>query len=120
MRIVSTPVACPHNAHELLRLVEEECIADRRIPRLFYDALQIVIANGDQVRAKIFTEKAYTARIILKDEDSPESIRLKGLAEKFANCRRCETLMRWKQALNKIPQAKYASSSPLLHPSLTT
>jgi len=37
-----------------------------RIPRLYYDVLQIVIANGDQARAKIFTEKAYTVRVILK------------------------------------------------------
>ena len=66
MRIVSAPVACPHNAHALLCLVEEERIADGRIPRLYYDVLQIVIANGDQARAKIFTEKAYTVRVILK------------------------------------------------------
>jgi hypothetical protein len=60
-------------------------MADGRIPRLYSGALQIVIANRDQTRAKIFVEKAYTVRVILKGEDSPESIRLKGLAERFAN-----------------------------------
>ena len=52
MRVASTPVACLHNAHALLRLLEEEHIADGRIPKLDYDALRIVIANGDQARAK--------------------------------------------------------------------
>ena len=44
--IASTPVACLHDAHALLRLPEEEGVADARIPRPYYDALQIVIANG--------------------------------------------------------------------------
>ena len=51
-RIVFTPVVCLHDVHALLRLLEEEHIADGRIPKLDYDALQIVIANGDQARAK--------------------------------------------------------------------
>jgi hypothetical protein len=102
MRIASAPVVCLHNVHALLGLLEEERIADGRIPRLCYDALQIVIANGDQAGAKIFTEKAYTARVILKGEDSPESIRLKGLS-RGQSIIDYMTLMRWKQALNKIP-----------------
>jgi hypothetical protein len=61
--IASTPVACLHEAHALLRLLEEEGVADARIPRPYYDALQIVIANGDQARAKAFAERAYAARV---------------------------------------------------------
>jgi hypothetical protein len=49
MHIVSAPVACLHNVHALLGLPEEEHIADGKILRLYYDALQIVIANGDRV-----------------------------------------------------------------------
>ena len=63
--IASTPVACLHDAHALLRLLEEEGVADARIPRPYYDALQIVIANGDQARAKAFAERAYAARVVL-------------------------------------------------------
>jgi hypothetical protein len=102
--IVLTPLACLHDAHALLRLLEEERVADARIPRLYYDALQIVIANGDQARAKAFAERAYAARVVLEGEDSPETIRLKGLIEKPANHRLYGTSMRWKQALKKIPQ----------------
>jgi hypothetical protein len=63
MGIISTPVACLHDAHALLRLLEEEGEADARIPRPYYDALQIVIASGDQARAKAFAERAYAARV---------------------------------------------------------
>ena len=104
MRIDSAPLPCLHDAHALLRLLEEERIADARIPRLYYDALQIVIANGDQARAKVFAERAYAARVILEGEDSPETIRLKGLAERPADHRLYGTSMRWKQALKKVPQ----------------
>src|SRR5271170_7035561 len=52
--IVSTSVACLHDAHALLRLLEEEGVADARIPIPYFDALQIVIANGDRARAKAF------------------------------------------------------------------
>ena len=52
MHIVSAPVACLHNVHALLRLPEEEHIADGRILRLYYDALQIVIANRGSGESK--------------------------------------------------------------------
>jgi hypothetical protein len=52
MRIASAPVACLHNAHALLHLLEEEQIVDGGIPRLYYDALQIVIANGGSGESK--------------------------------------------------------------------
>lgn len=104
MRIYSAPVASLHDAHALLRLLEEERIADERTPRLYYDALQIVIGNGDQVRATIFAERACSARAVLEGEDSPEMVRLTGLAERPTAHRIYGTSMRWKQALKEFPQ----------------
>lgn len=56
MRIISTPLVClrDSDAHELLRLLGEEDIIDARVPRLYYDAFQVAIANGDQARARVF------------------------------------------------------------------
>jgi hypothetical protein len=42
MRIESAPMTCLHDAHALLRLLEEERIGNARIPRLYYDTLQIM------------------------------------------------------------------------------
>jgi hypothetical protein len=53
MRIVSVSVACLHDAYALLRLLEEGCTVDARIPKLYYDALQIAVANRDQAKAKV-------------------------------------------------------------------
>jgi hypothetical protein len=46
MRIVSAPVACFYDVYVLLRLLEEERVADARIPRLFYDANEITIIHN--------------------------------------------------------------------------
>jgi hypothetical protein len=51
-RIVSASVACLHDAYALLRL-EGERTVDARILRLYYDVLQIAVANGDQAKAKV-------------------------------------------------------------------
>jgi len=58
LRITSTPLACLHDAHELLRFLGEEDVADSRIPRLYYDAFQIAIANGNQARVRAFAQRA--------------------------------------------------------------
>ena len=104
IRIVSAPLICLHDAHTLLCMLEEECIGDARVARLYYDALQIAIANGDQARAKVFAERAYTVRVTLEGEDSPETTKLKGLLENPAGHRLYRTSMSWKQALKKVPQ----------------
>ncbi len=44
--------------HTLIQLLEVEQISDARLPRAYYDALQTVIAHGDQARAKVFAKRA--------------------------------------------------------------
>ncbi|KAF6815885.1 set domain-containing protein 5 [Colletotrichum musicola] len=56
--IVATPLACLRHVHEMKQLMEEEGIQDARVARLYYDAFQIAIANGDEARAKVFAERA--------------------------------------------------------------
>ena len=53
IRIVSASVACFHDAYSPLRLLEEERTVDARIPKLYYDVLQIAVASGDQAKAKV-------------------------------------------------------------------
>ncbi|RWA09261.1 hypothetical protein EKO27_g5831 [Xylaria grammica] len=51
------------------------------IPRLYYDAFQIVIAHGDEARAMVFAERAYKARVNCEGEDGPETKRAKGFMQ---------------------------------------
>jgi hypothetical protein len=101
---VSTPLACFRNASKLLQLLQEEGIVDARVPRLYYDALQITIANGDQARAKVFGARAHAERVVLEGDDSPETIRLASLVENPAKHSLYGTAMRWRQAVEKVPQ----------------
>lgn len=65
-----------------LRVLAEEGIWDASIPRAYYDAFQLAIANGDEERAKVFAERAHAARIIVEGEDSPSTARMKQFAER--------------------------------------
>ncbi|KAJ9635070.1 hypothetical protein H2199_008556 [Coniosporium tulheliwenetii] len=103
-RIIVTPVTSLHDAHTLLRLLEEEEIAHARMARAYSDAMQIAISNGDQPRAKVFAERAYAARVICQAEDSPQAIRLRGLAERPAQHELYGMSRIWEQDVEKIPQ----------------
>jgi len=104
MRMVSKPLACLRDAYTLLQLLREENVTDARISRLYYDALQIAIANADQARAKVFAERAYAGRVVLEGEDSPVSIRFKGFVRRPANHPLYGTSNSWRQAVGKVPR----------------
>jgi hypothetical protein len=102
--IVTTPMAYLHHVYTIVRLLEEEHIADARVPRAYYDALQITIAHGDQARAKVFAERAYAARVVVEGEDSPETRRLKSFMENPSIHRLYGTTKKWRQDSKKIPR----------------
>lgn len=77
MSIVKTPVACLHHVNAMLRLLEEGHAIDARVPRTCYDALQMAILHGDQVRVRVFAQDAYDRRVALKGGDVPEPRSLK-------------------------------------------
>ncbi|KAK2778397.1 set domain-containing protein 5 [Colletotrichum kahawae] len=104
IRIVSTPLACFRMAHEMKLLMEEEGIADARVPRLYYDALQIVIANGDEARARVFAERASAERLIMEGSDSAVVHRLNKYAADPSSHVLYGTSEQWRQGVNKIPQ----------------
>ncbi|KAJ4286555.1 hypothetical protein N0V90_013255 [Kalmusia sp. IMI 367209] len=107
--IVTSPTTCLYHAHRVLELLQEEHIEDARIPRLYYDAMQIAIANGDQARAKVFAKRAYAARVILEGEDSPSVARLKGLVECPSSHRLYGTTGAWRQNMSKVPETLNSS-----------
>ncbi|KAF6825592.1 hypothetical protein CPLU01_10170 [Colletotrichum plurivorum] len=102
--IVATPLACLRHAHEMKQLMEEEGIQDARVARLYYDAFQIAIANGDEARAKVFAERAYAMRVITEGYDSPDSAKMKAYGERPAAHRLSGTRMKWKQASDQVPR----------------
>ncbi|EAS34062.1 uncharacterized protein CIMG_05086 [Coccidioides immitis RS] len=103
-RIMSKPLDCLHDAHTILRMLNEEGIVGSRISRVYNDALQISIAHSDQARAKVFAQRAHDVRVILEGEDSPETMRLKRLIDSPTSHGLYGSSKEWAQPATAIPQ----------------
>ncbi|EGE80958.1 hypothetical protein RJZ56_005916 [Blastomyces dermatitidis] len=103
-RLMTKPDACLQDAYTLFRMLVDEGIAGSRIARVHNDALQISIAHSDQARAKVFAQRAYEGRVLLEGEDSPETMRLKAIAEKPYSHGLFESTKEWKQSVEAIPR----------------
>jgi hypothetical protein len=103
-RLISNPDKCLEDVHTLLKLLEAENITDARVPRAYYDALQVAIAHGDQARAKVFAQRAYEARLCCEGDDSPLTARVKSLVERPAKHRLFGTSSRWRLSEKMIPK----------------
>ncbi|KXT18123.1 hypothetical protein AC579_4541 [Pseudocercospora musae] len=79
--VYTSPLQALHSAHELLSIYYLEQISDLRLPRLYYDAFQIVALHSDLVRAREFARLARDSRKICEGSDSEEVLRLEGLME---------------------------------------
>jgi len=103
MGIVSTPPGCLRKTRDMLRLLREEGMGGSTIPRVYYDAFQVAIANGDQARAQVFAKRWYESRVVVEGEDSEDAVRDKGLIDRPSSHRLYGTTMKWKQAVFRVP-----------------
>ncbi|KAK0654959.1 hypothetical protein B0T16DRAFT_486650 [Cercophora newfieldiana] len=104
MGIVMTPVSCLRKTHEMLNLLGQEGIGGSTIPRVYYDAFQVAIANGDQARAKVLAVRWYESRVMVEGADSEDAVKAKALMERPSSHRLFGTTMKWKQAVGKVPR----------------
>jgi hypothetical protein len=102
--VVSDHEAGLHLVHMMFCLFEEEGIWDARIPRAYFDAFQIATASGDEARTKVFAERVYAARTVIEGEHSPETMRLKRLAEHLTEHSLYGISKRWTQFNKEAPQ----------------
>lgn len=106
-RMANSPKDSLGDCHSLLQVlkVEFDGYAAANLARLYYDAFQISIANGDQARASVFAERACKARVICEGEDSPVTQRVKSLAlkpEDHGSFGLCST--KWKTSREMVPK----------------
>ncbi|KAH6652449.1 hypothetical protein BKA67DRAFT_593897 [Truncatella angustata] len=85
-RLLSNPAKCLEDVHTLLKLLEAENITDARVPRAYYDALQIAIA------------------LCCEGDNSPLTIRMKSLVARPAEHRLFGTSSRWRLFEKMIPK----------------
>ncbi|KAL0258996.1 hypothetical protein SLS55_006501, partial [Diplodia seriata] len=101
---LTEPMSCFNDVRTALHLLEEEGITDSRVPRFYYYAFQNAILHGDQGRAKIFVDRAYTIQVVCDGEDSPQAEKLRRLVEKPSDHRLYGTSSIWMAGLDSIPQ----------------
>ena len=85
-------------------LYNEEARADVGFAHALVNAAQLVIANSDLARGRIFAKKAASVWKTALGSDSAEAIRSKLLAQDPSTYELCGVSTRWKTKLDDVPQ----------------
>lgn len=74
------------------------------LPRAFFDAAQICLANGDLARGRIFAERAVSGWIISGGDDCTQVLQHAGLVDNPSKFGLYGMSKKWKATVNEIPQ----------------
>jgi hypothetical protein len=89
-------------ADERVRLYNEQGPGNSDVPRVYLDAAQIAVANGDLARGRIFAERAVEGWQTAHGGDSEEVIEYGPLAQDPSKLPIYSS--KWKTLLNEVPQ----------------
>ncbi|MCJ1434089.1 hypothetical protein MMC27_003455 [Xylographa pallens] len=103
MGILSSPLRKLRYVDQQIRLYNEQGSNDIGLPRAFWDAAQIAIANGDLARARIFAERAVLGWIVLEGDDSSRVLQYRVLMQDPSRHELYGMSMKWKTAVDDIP-----------------
>ncbi|KAF7880684.1 uncharacterized protein EAF01_011953 [Botrytis porri] len=104
MGILSVPLLKLRYVDQQIRRYNELGPNDTGLPRAFYDAAQICIANGDLARARIFVEKAVRGWSVLQGEDSPSVLQYEALLRNLEKHELYGMSKKWKVAVDEVPR----------------
>jgi hypothetical protein len=88
---------------ELVRLYNEYKPGNSSLPRAYFDAAQVAIANGDLARGRIFAEKAVEGWRTAYGSDSTEVIEHSSIVRNPAKLQLYGLSMIWKTSLDEAP-----------------
>jgi hypothetical protein len=88
---------------ERVGLYNEQGPGDSGLPRAYFDAAQIAIANGDLARGRIFAERAVEGWRTAYGTESQEVIRNSFLARTPDKYQLYGLSMKWKTSFNEVP-----------------
>lgn len=103
MGILTAPLQTLRLVDRQVSLYNEQGPNDVGLPRAFLDAAQIVIANGDLARGRIFAEKAMLGWTILEGDDSANVLKNKALSKDPSKHMLYGRSMKWKTAVDDVP-----------------
>lgn len=101
---LSNPLQSLRYVDHLLQLYNEQGLNGPGLPMAYFCAAHIAIAYNDLARAQIFVGRALDGWICLEGDDSDKVIELKALAHKVSQDELHGLSMKWKTAVNDVPQ----------------
>ncbi|TID12727.1 hypothetical protein E2P81_ATG10114 [Venturia nashicola] len=102
-RVKNSPNFALADCHALLKLYNEEKIADNRLQRLYYDAFQICVLHSDQARARVFAKRCAESRAVCEGGDSADVMEMLAYSEKPSSHDSFGGSTKWKQAVDAVP-----------------
>ena len=103
-RILLSPLRTLRYVDQQVRLYNEQGPDDAGLPRAFFDAAQIFIANGDLARGRIFAERAVSGWRTASGGDSMEVIEHGTLARDPSKLNLYGMSMKWTTAVDEVPR----------------
>ena len=107
--ILSSPLQSLRYVDQQVRLYNKQRSDDAGLPRAFLDAAQIVIANGDLARGRIFAERAVSGWRTAQGGDSVEVIEYGTLARDPSTHNLYGLSMKWRTTLYEAPHGLESS-----------
>ncbi|KAL9127121.1 MAG: hypothetical protein Q9217_003947 [Psora testacea] len=102
--ILLSPLRSLRYVDQQVRLYNEQGPDDAGLPRAFFDAAQISIANGDLARGRIFAERAVSGWRTDLGGDSMEVIKHRTLARDPSKHELYGVSMKWRTTVDEAPR----------------
>ncbi|TKA32028.1 hypothetical protein B0A50_01274 [Salinomyces thailandicus] len=103
-RVRYSPDKALADCRAVLDIYQHEQVMDLRVPRLYYDALQICGMHSDQARVAAFAQRSRDARVLCEGEDSTEVAELEMLVSKPWSFENFGVTKNWRTELHEMPQ----------------
>ncbi|KAJ8129226.1 hypothetical protein O1611_g4403 [Lasiodiplodia mahajangana] len=101
---LSSPLQVLRYVDEQVRLYNEQGPNDAGLPRAFFDAAQVTIANGDLARGRIFAERAVSGWRKNGGSDCQEVLQFGRLANNPSTFEMYGVSTKWKTAIEEVPR----------------
>lgn len=101
------PLSALHDCHLLLQILRAEYAGYPGVfeARVYWDAFQITVANGDLARAKVFAERSWKAAVICEGEETPEVRSVRALVDDPAGDKGFEKASKeWNTDVDMVPK----------------
>lgn len=103
MSIISAPLRMLRRVERLIQVYNEQGEHDNWLPRAYFDAAQIAVANGDLARASVFVKKAVDGWTVMGGEDCPQVVEHRPLLSDLSGLQVHGWSTKWRTRVEDVP-----------------